>query len=260
MAGWWGLPWCLSRLSIRRLFVWYESFIPIDCYLSIMNPFNWSGPWSALSWHANSQVARLVCLAEQADQKYIFRQRREDRLIRSLPVACSVFKTNALELETAMSVDQGVIKGTLSFPSYLGVKPGDVVLVWDHPELVDSDSSAWWVGEVIVIDRSVRDSREPSLFQVADVDSGVIRWVNADCVQKLCLPLNSPDSKLIAFEDIRVWFFIWSSQQCNGLRAIRVRKLVPFACWFWWLSLKSNVIFSWPTRSPDVEPVGITPL
>ena len=78
-----------------------------------------------------------------------------------------------------MSVDQGVIKGTLSFPSYLGVKPGDVVLVWDHPELVDSDSSAWWVGEVIVIDRSVRDSREPSLFQVADVDSGVIRWVNA---------------------------------------------------------------------------------
>ena len=52
-------------------------------------------------------------------------KRREDRLIRSLPVACSVFKTNVLELETAMSVDQGVIKGTLSFPSYLGVKPGD---------------------------------------------------------------------------------------------------------------------------------------
>ena len=154
----------------------------------------------------NFQVARLVCLAEQADGKKYFPtdKRRKDRLIRSLPVTCSVFRTNVLELKTAMSVDHGVIKGTLSFPSYLGVKPGDVVLVWDHPELVDSDSSAWWVGEVIVIDRSVRDSREPSLFQVADVDSGVIRWVNADCVQKLCLPLNSPDSKLIAFEDFRV--------------------------------------------------------
>tara|TARA_B100001057_G_C22592493_1_gene849565 strand:- start:536 stop:847 length:312 start_codon:yes stop_codon:yes gene_type:complete len=102
-----------------------------------------------------------------------------------------------------MSVDHGMIKGTLSIPAFLGIKPGDVVLVWDHPELVDSDSAAWWLGEVIVMDRAAAHSREPSLVQVADVDSGVIRWVNAHCVQKLMLPFNSPDSKLIALEDFK---------------------------------------------------------
>ena len=129
---------------------------------------------------------------------------RNVRPIRSLPVACSVFRTNVLELEAAMSVDHGMFKGTLSIPVFVAVKPGDVVLVWDHPELVDSDSSAWWLGEVIVMDRASTHSREPSLVQVADVDSGVIRWVNTDCVQKLMLPFNNPDSKLIAFEDFRV--------------------------------------------------------
>lgn len=126
------------------------------------------------------------------------------RPIRSLPVTCSVLRTNVLELEVAMSVDDGMLKATLTLPVLLGVKPGDVVLVWDHPELVDSDSSAWWIGEVIFLHRATSHSKEPSLVQVADVDSGVIRWVNADCVQKLMLPFNNPDSKLIAFEDFRV--------------------------------------------------------
>ncbi len=128
---------------------------------------------------------------------------RNVRRNRSLPVACSVFRTNVLESEAAMSVNHGMIKGSLSIPLFVDVKPGDVVLVWDHPELVDSDSSAWWLGEVIVMDRAATHSREPSLVQVADVDSGVIRWVNADCVQKLMLPFNSPDSKLIALEDFK---------------------------------------------------------
>ena len=128
---------------------------------------------------------------------------RNVRPIRSLPVACFVFRTNVLELEAAMSVDHGMFKGTLPIPVFVAVKPGDVVLVWDHPELVDSDSSAWWLGEVIVMDRAATHSREPSLVQVADVDSGVVRWVNADCVQKLMLPFNSPDSKLIALEDFK---------------------------------------------------------
>jgi electron transfer flavoprotein alpha/beta subunit len=38
------------------------------------------------------------------------------------------------------------------------------------------------MGDVISVDGGARDPRVPTLFQIADVDSGEIRWVNADCV------------------------------------------------------------------------------
>ena len=31
----------------------------------------------------------------------------------------------------------------------------------------------------------------PSLVQVADVDTGVIRWVNADCIEQILMPITS---------------------------------------------------------------------
>ena len=89
-----------------------------------------------------------------------------------------------------MSIDHGVIKSSKPAAVVLGVKPGDVVLVWEHPELVDSSSSAWWMGQIIYVEGSARNPKAPSLFQIADVDSGVIRWVNADCVQKLLMSIN----------------------------------------------------------------------
>ena len=84
-----------------------------------------------------------------------------------------------------VSVDHSVITQGQSQPPFMGVKSGDVVVVWDHPELVDSDTNAWWMGKVIFMEGSARNPKAPSLFQIADVDSGVIRWVNADCVQKV---------------------------------------------------------------------------
>ena len=93
-----------------------------------------------------------------------------------------------------MSVDHGVIPKYQSQPAFLGVFPGDVVVVWDNPNLVDTNSDAWWMGEVIFVEGSARDPKAPSLFQVADVDTGVLRWVNADCVQKVLLPVSHPFS------------------------------------------------------------------
>ena len=95
-----------------------------------------------------------------------------------------------------MGMDLGRVKASSFEPVFLGVTPGDVVVVWDHPELVGSDADAWWMGEVICTEGSARNPQAPSLFQVADVDSGVIRWVNADCVQRVCLPIKSPLTKL----------------------------------------------------------------
>jgi len=46
------------------------------------------------------------------------------------------------------------------------------------------------MGEVIYVEGSARDPKAPSLFQIDDVESGLDRWVNADCGQKVLMPLN----------------------------------------------------------------------
>ena len=96
-----------------------------------------------------------------------------------------------------MSVDHGVIKSSEPAPVFLGVKPGDIVVVWEHPELVNSDSTAWWMGEIIFMEGSARNPKAPSLFQIADVDSGVIRWVNADCVRRVMIPVINSRNNVV---------------------------------------------------------------
>jgi hypothetical protein len=38
------------------------------------------------------------------------------------------------------------------------------------------------MADVIFVEGGARNHKVPTLFQVADVDSGVVRWVNADLV------------------------------------------------------------------------------
>ena len=98
-----------------------------------------------------------------------------------------------------MSVDHSQPAQLTDRPAFLDVVPGDVVIVWDHPELVGSDTNAWSMAEVICFEGSARNPKAPSLFQIADVDTGVIRWVNADCLQKVLIPITSPFSKVAGF-------------------------------------------------------------
>ncbi len=44
------------------------------------------------------------------------------------------------------------------------------------------DGSDWRMADVIWVDGGARNPKVPTLFQVADVDTGVINWVNADLV------------------------------------------------------------------------------
>ena len=82
-----------------------------------------------------------------------------------------------------MSVDHGFYDSPESEkPLFLDVKPGMTVIVrWDRQigEKADKD---WWMGHVIHCGGAARDPSIHNLFQIADVDSGVIRWVNADLV------------------------------------------------------------------------------
>ena len=89
-----------------------------------------------------------------------------------------------------MGVDHSVITQPKDLPVFLSVSVGDIVVCWDHPEIVGSESSAWFMAAVLYIEGSARDPKAPSLFQVINVDTGAISFVNADCVEKVLMPSN----------------------------------------------------------------------
>ena len=65
---------------------------------------------------------------------------------------------------------------------FLDVKPGITVIV-RHEYLTGVIADrVWWMGQVLHCGGAARDPKAHNLFQIADVDSGVIRWVNADLV------------------------------------------------------------------------------
>ena len=70
--------------------------------------------------------------------------------------------------------------------SFLGFKAGDLVLV--EPLTADTAADAdWWMGWIIHVDGGARDPRVPTLFQVADCDTGHVRWISADEATRLVL-------------------------------------------------------------------------
>ena len=63
---------------------------------------------------------------------------------------------------------------------FLDVVPGMTVIVQHDLQIGEKRDKDWWMVHVIHCGGAVRDLSIHNLFQIADVDSGVIRWVNAD--------------------------------------------------------------------------------
>ena len=61
-----------------------------------------------------------------------------------------------------------------SDPVFFYVRAGMTVIV--------EDGKDWQMEDVIWVDGGARNPKVPILFQVADIDTGVINWVNADLV------------------------------------------------------------------------------
>ena len=75
-----------------------------------------------------------------------------------------------------MSVDHAcAVTAAKSDPVFLHVKAGMTVIVADK-------DGAWRMADVIWVDGGARNAKVPRLFQVADVDTSVINWINADLV------------------------------------------------------------------------------
>ena len=70
------------------------------------------------------------------------------------------------------------ISAPKSDPLFLHVKSEMTVIVTDTDEV-------WRMADVIWVDVGARNPKTPTLFQVADVDTGVINWVNADFVNHI---------------------------------------------------------------------------
>ena len=67
-------------------------------------------------------------------------------------------------------------------PLFLDVAPGMTVIVRHDLLTGETHDRDWWMGHVIHCGGAARDPMIHNLFQIADVDSGEIRWVNADLV------------------------------------------------------------------------------
>ena len=81
-----------------------------------------------------------------------------------------------------------------------GIEPGDVVIVWENPELINSASQFWWMGEVVRVERSTHRQKTSDRLQVADIDSGALDWVNEDSVQKVLIPVRSAFRKVVQLQ------------------------------------------------------------
>ena len=82
-----------------------------------------------------------------------------------------------------MSVDHGVCNSPESERTvFLDVAPVMTVIVQHDLQIGEKRDKDWWMWQVIHCGGAARDPSIHNLFQVADVDSGVIRWVNADLV------------------------------------------------------------------------------
>ncbi|MAR05996.1 MAG: hypothetical protein CL862_02685 [Cyanobium sp. NAT70] len=76
---------------------------------------------------------------------------------------------------------------------FLAFQVGDVVLVEPVPaDPVQPNDCDWWIGQIIHVDGGAREPNVPTMFQVWDVDTGAIKWVNADEATRLILKNYEP--------------------------------------------------------------------
>ena len=88
-----------------------------------------------------------------------------------------------------MSTDHGITGTHPSVleeaPSFLSVRPGDFVIVKVPQQVAQPEVDDWWMGVIVFCEGGARDPRVNTMFQVSDIDTGVIYWVNGDEVTQI---------------------------------------------------------------------------
>ena len=81
-----------------------------------------------------------------------------------------------------LSIDHGIYEQSGERPLFLDVKPGMTVVVRCDFLSGETRDKDWWMGQVIHCTGGARKPEHHNIFQVADVDTGEVHWVNADLV------------------------------------------------------------------------------
>ena len=83
-----------------------------------------------------------------------------------------------------MSIDHGLYgqQGSSELPVFLSVDPGLTVIVKHDFQTGEKRDKDWWMGRVINYRGAAYDTSIDNPEQIADGDSVVIRWSNADPV------------------------------------------------------------------------------
>ena len=77
------------------------------------------------------------------------------------------------------------LDSSVSAPAFLSVEPGNFVVVRKDCLTEKSKENDWWIGQVLHVIGGARNPTENSLFQIANIDTGSIKTVNADLVIKI---------------------------------------------------------------------------
>ena len=84
-----------------------------------------------------------------------------------------------------MSIDHSVVMLRPDRdPLFTHVKAGMTVIIEDNGD--------WWMADVIRVIGNVRNPKLPRFFQVADVETRVVRWIKADLVTHIVPRIHEP--------------------------------------------------------------------
>ena len=68
------------------------------------------------------------------------------------------------------------------FPS---AKMGDIVVIEEDSLFPINGKEAWWIGQIIYAVSGARSSSSYTIFQVINIDTGLIKEINSDLVIKI---------------------------------------------------------------------------
>ena len=86
-------------------------------------------------------------------------------------------------------------------PVFLNVRPGQLVIVQSEARPGGPSGDDWWMGQVLHCTGGARNPNNHNLFQIIDVDDGVIRWVNADLVSHILHSLDGLNEQEPSLDD-----------------------------------------------------------
>ena len=70
---------------------------------------------------------------------------------------------------------------------FIGFREGDLVLVQPFTASDSELTNDWWMGWIINVDTATNSTSKKRLFQVADCDTGEVKWINPEEATRLVL-------------------------------------------------------------------------